>query len=202
MSDKGLISAFIILNLATVGYVNRPAWLSEAWDNTVNALPAPIPWLKKKGELIPRMYGHVTGLDRYWDMFSNLPRFNWWYVIKAEYADGTTVLLPLPRQSERTFLQRHFFDFKEAKFELNIYPRAGPPQSEEVLRYRKAYAYYLARQYPTHNGAPIRAILWEVRTQRLLPAIQAELAGTHLDPEVALLVLDDFRIAADSTPAK
>ena len=92
---KAFLSAFIILNIFTVLFMNRPEWLIMH-------------------------YAHLVGLDNRWIMFSRLPRFNWWYVFKAKYSDGTEVVLPLPRQSNRALLER-YFDFREAKFHLNIY---------------------------------------------------------------------------------
>ena len=61
----------------------------------------------------------------------------------------TDVLLPIPGQAERSFLQRHFVDFREAKFHLNIYPRPHLLQ---------AYARHLCRAHPTVGGVPVSAV--------------------------------------------
>ena len=81
-------------------------------------------------------------------MFSSQPRFNWWFGIEAVTADGAFEL-PVPLQGDRTLAQRSLFDFREAKFHLNLY-------SSESLRDR--YARYLCRQFPIVNGQGVRAV--------------------------------------------
>src|SRR5262249_4158284 len=68
--------------------------------------------------------------------------------------------LPLPPPSEPTFWERHFADFKE-----------GILQRVQIIdeEARKAYADYLCRSYPTHDGAPVRSIVWELEWQDLPP---------------------------------
>lgn len=183
MGKKLLISAFVVLNVFTVLYMNRPKWLVRTQADAVAACPPPVAAVLRQGDYLDRDYAHASGLDPTWQMFGALSRFDWWYVIKAEYADGQTVLLPLPLQSERTFWEARFADFKEAKFHLNMYNDRPT---------RQAYALYLARVYHDHDGAPIRAIVWELHYQGFLPQEEARRLGTHLEPESHSLVLDTF----------
>ncbi len=120
-------------------------------------------------------------------MFAHNSRFNWWYVVKAEYADSTVVDLPLPGQRPGTFWQRNLFDFREAKLNLNLYPNILP---------RKAYSFYLRRQYPTHGDFPLTSIIWELHYQYILDPMDSALHRSHLDPNVTTRLLNQF----DYTP--
>src|SRR5207244_4316410 len=94
-------------------------------------------------------YPYLTGTDLMALMFSTIHRREWILLTTAKYKDGTDILLPLPRQSPRSFLQRTFFDNKEVKFQNNMYgAQTG----------RQMYAYYLCRAFPIHNGFPIQSI--------------------------------------------
>ena len=118
---KAFLSAFIILNIFTVLFMNRPEWLKNAEALFLERNFSPTgKYRVQYSEWLIMHYAHLVGLDNRWIMFSRLPRFNWWYVFKAKYSDGTEVVLPLPRQSNRALLER-YFDFREAKFHLNIY---------------------------------------------------------------------------------
>ena len=182
--QHGLISMFILLNVATVFFMNRPLWLSQRASHLLSTSLSPMGAYRVRfcGWLM-MWYAHVTGLDNRWQMFSHNSRFNWWYVINARYADSTTVVLPLPRQSPRTFWQRTLFDHKEAKFHLNIY---GDPSA------RERYARYLCRQYPVHEGSPITGIIWELHHQMILNPKEAAVRGTHLEPNSYGRVLNTF----------
>ena len=121
-------------------------------------------------------------------MFGRQSRFNWWYDIRAIYSDGekdVAVLLPLPNQSERTFLQQTLFDLKERKFQLNIY-------LNEVAR--ESYSRYLIRQYPVHDGFRIKAIRWHLCTQRILPPQEAMEKQILHDPVVSVRLLNEFKV--------
>jgi hypothetical protein len=78
-------------------------------------------------------------------------------------------------QGNRTFAERSFFDFREAKYHLNLY-------GSEDLRDR--YARYLCRQYPAVGGHEVRAIRFLLHHQQLLSPSEARIRGTHLDPNV------------------
>jgi hypothetical protein len=159
---KAIISLFVVLSLGTVLYMNRPAALAMSPDA---AYPVVL------GDWIVQEYAFLAGLNNQWQMFGRQSRFNWWYVIKARYADGTDQVLPLPLQSERGFFQSMLFDFKEVKLQLNLYPR---PEA------REAYAYYLARQYPLRDGAPISWIIFDLQWQMLLSREDASRYGMYV----------------------
>jgi hypothetical protein len=184
MFKKLLLSAFIVLNLGTVLWMNRPKWLVAAWDRALAASPSPAAAeVLSLGDRFDKNYAHVTGLDPTWQMFGALSRFDWWYIIKARYADGHTVLLPLPLQSDRTPWERTMADFKEVKFHLNMYNDRPT---------RQAYAIYLARLYGEHNGVPLKDIVWELHYQNLRPMEETRRLGSHLEPASHYLVLDTF----------
>jgi hypothetical protein len=172
---KLLLSAFIVLNLGTVLFMNRPRWLIESTDRLMRDLPGPALSLLIIAGVLDQMYAHVTGLDNVWSLYADVPRSDTWHWITAEYADGTTVLLPLPLQSERTFWQRHVVDFKEVILQSSQY--LSPAAREE-------YADYLRRQHPTHDGAPVRAIIWKIHWQYYLPPDASRARSSHLVPEV------------------
>lgn len=179
-----LISCFAVLNIFTVLFMNRP----ESFSVSVNA------WLEKKvstgmtyrfryAAWLLAHYAHVVGLDNRWQMFSWMPRFNWQYLIQARYDNGQRLVLPLFQQSQRSFGEKWFYDFKEAKFHLNIYLDPGG---------RESYARYLCRQYPRHEDSTIRSILWEVHYQNILEPSEVRRGTDYLEPLVTSTVLNEF----------
>ena len=127
-------------------------------------------------------------------MFGRQSQFNWWYVIRGRYLDGATdelVLLPVPRQAPRDFWQRGFVDFKELKFELNIY-------NNRVAR--EAYSRYLARQFPRHDGRELQSIRWDLCYQMVLPPDVAMRERRLVDPRCYSRLLDDFPIGEQLLP--
>jgi hypothetical protein len=183
MIRKWLVSAFVTLNVATVLYMNSPVWPWQAVRQALGASPGVAASPPTLAGRLDELYAHLTGLNSRWQMFGALPRINWQFVIKAQYADGTTVVLPLPGQSERTFWQRTLFDFKEMKFYTNLYnDRPG----------RRAYASYLCRRYPSREGVPVKAIIWELHGQPVRPPWRAAATGSHLEPTSVITVLDVF----------
>ena len=178
-----LISLFIILNLGTILFINRPVWMVNKSDEMVrDLLPRTAYKFNYTGWLI-RRYAHLAGLDNLWQMFGRQSRFNWWFEIKATYADGRTYLLPLPRQSPRTFWQATFSDFKEAKYHLNLYA------SQEL---RQRYAHHLFREYAKRDGAEIQSITFELYHQMLLEPPESGRRGTHVAGPAQSSVMDHF----------
>lgn len=182
MVKKWLISAFIVLNLLTPVYMALPAGLPGA--------PAGVCGLIG---LVDQIYANAVGLNNAWVLFAEIAHADFRLVIKAEYADGATVVLPLPRQSERTFWQRHLFDFKEMKIDAAQQLDPGA---------RRAYAAYLCRRFPTHDGAPVKAIVWEAEERPLLSVYEAGRHGTHLTPQTRKGVLDRAPYRPDGAPAQ
>lgn len=184
-SKRRILSCFIALNLFTVLWMNRPVPLIEGGDALLGRYLSPLSahYVRLVGWYIHR-YAHLTGLDNRWQMFGEQSRFNWWYVIKARYEDLEPRVLPLPFQSERSFVQHLFFDFKETKFHLNLYPR---PEA------RKAYARYLCRQYPVYAGRSITSVIFELHWQMLRPREEASRVGWHLYPETHNRVVNRFK---------
>ena len=187
---KLLISLFIVLNLFTVLFTNRPTFVIEAANRVIKDYNSPA-FAYKLGlyAWYIKYYAHIVGLNNRWQMFGRQSRFNWWYKIKAEYARkpntiaSQVVLLPLPRQTKRTFLQSEFIDFKEGKFHLILY-------SDPVGRH--IYSRYLCRQYPEYKGAPIGKIIFEINYQYILPPKEANLKGTHLHPTISKRIISEF----------
>jgi hypothetical protein len=170
MRKRWLLSLFIIVNLATLAYVNLPQSLRDGGDRVVRQLPVGFHTVRLLGTL-GRLYASVSGQNHAGGLFVTIPRTATYTVVMAEYADGTLVTLPLPLQSERTFWQRHFFDLKETQL-LH--------RQERDAGVRHACADYLCRHYPERGGVPVRAIIWVARVLDILPPAEAGLAGTHL----------------------
>jgi hypothetical protein len=176
------ISAFIVLNLGTVLFMNRPMPVVQATDNFLSKLsPLTAYHFSYTGWLMAE-YAHKCGLDNRWEMFVRQSRENWWFTIKAK-TDVATIELPLPRQSPRTFWQRNFFDFREGKFHLNLY---------ENSFLRQAYASYLGRKYSVPGQPPIRSIIFELHTQNLLSRADAAKYGRSTEPQSYTQILDEF----------
>lgn len=185
---KILISIFCVLNIVAVLFSNRPTFTSVACekfiDSCLNKTAAyNIRYLAWYFKSKIQMYAYLAGLGNHWIMFGYQNHFNWWYRIYAKYGSSQKILLPLPRQSKRTFWQWYLFDFKEAKFHHNIYADAAA---------RESYAKYLCRQFPTHNNSPIKSIEYELYWQQILePKIVRE-TGKYLDSRINMQLLNTF----------
>jgi hypothetical protein len=184
MFKKLLISAFVILNLGTVLWTNRPKAVDRTWNRALETCPSPaVAGALRRAEALDETYADVAGEDAVWQMFCGLSRWDRWLVVKARYAGGREVVLPLPLQSDRTFWQQNVADFKEVKYHLGLF-------DDHVLR--QGYSVYLARHYPAHDGAPLREIVWEAHYQDIRPMDQTRRLGSHLQPASYQFVLDTF----------
>lgn len=187
--SKCAISAFILANISTVVIVNLPESAGAQLARRASLLASPeTVYRLRQANWYLRSYAHLVGLDNRWQMFGRQSRFNWWYVIKARYADGAAdkvVVLPLPRQSARTVAQRWFFDFKEAKFHLNVY-------SDPIAR--EAYARYLMRTHATHDSMTIKSIKWELWHQSILTPEDSVLRQQLVDQRCFCQTLDEFQL--------
>ena len=180
-----LIYAFVVVNIFTVLYMNRPVFLIQVVNKIVdNHTSAVFTYKLKLFSWYIKSYAHIVGLDNKWQMFGRQSRFNWWYLIKAKYDDSKTIALALPRQTPRNFLERNLIDFKEGKFHLNLY-------NNEIGR--ETYSRYLCRQFSNLNGSPIQSIIFELWYQNILPPEEAEKKGKYLDPNVYSQVLNEFK---------
>jgi hypothetical protein len=185
LCNKVVISLFVVLNLGTTLFMNRPFWLISRVNSASSATLGPqLQYRLDYSSWLVQRYAHLAGLDNQWQMFGRQSRFNWWFEIQGVYANGKIVDLPLPLQSSRTFWQRTFFDIKEAKYHLNLYP------SDEL---RNRYAHYLCREYPTEEGAPIQSIVFNLHHQMLLEPREAVLKGKHLEDQSYSRVLNTFQ---------
>lgn len=181
---RSCVSFFVVLNLGTVLYMNTPFFLDTMGNRVLDTrLPSSLSRLLRLGGWSVQRYAHLVGLDSRWQMFGRQSRFSWRYLISAEYYDSQEVLLPLPRQSPRSDWQNFLFDFRDAKFMLNVY------QSRDA---RRGWAYALCRGYPVNEGSPVRAIRFDLEIQEILPPAQARASGSHLSPQIAREVLDLF----------
>ena len=182
---KFIISLFIVLNMGTVLFMNRPNTFINTVNGVMNSFDSPA--IKYKTALCSwyiKTYAHIVGLDNRWQMFGRQSRFNWWYLIKAKYANSEIITLPLPRQSPRTWFQSFLIDFKEGKFHLNMY--SNPVN-------RESYSRYLCRQYPNLSGVPIESIIFELHYQYILTPKEAAKQGRCLDPNTYSNVLNEFK---------
>ncbi|HBR14048.1 MAG TPA: hypothetical protein DD723_00690 [Candidatus Omnitrophica bacterium] len=63
----------------------------------------------------------TAGLRNYWRMFAPVDRFNWQFIITAVYPDGGKERILMPSQQKQNFIEYNFVNFREGKYELNIY---------------------------------------------------------------------------------
>jgi hypothetical protein len=179
---NALISAFVVLNLVAILRSNRPSWAGRPIERTVDGAMGPYALyrLRYSAWLIDR-YAHLAGLNNRWEMFSHQSRFNWWYGVQA-ISNGGSEDLNLPNVGERTFAQRLLFDFREAKYHLNLY-------GNEELRHR--YARRVCREIQ-QRGQPVESIRFVLHSQALLYPEEARRRGTHVEPEIDTRTLDEF----------
>lgn len=167
---KTIITFFIALNVFTVIFVNRPAVIDKAIGSSLSKFI--------------NNYSSIVGLSTKWLMFAFLYRENWFYVIKGRYADSHEVILPIPMQSKRSFLERALFDFKEVKFNFNFH----------IKPYiREHYASYLCRQFKRHNNSSIQYVVFEVNKQKTYSPDEARLHGKCFDEKISTEIVNVFK---------
>jgi hypothetical protein len=180
---KPLISAFVILNITGFMHANRPFWLVRSSDSVLEAWGGYGAYRVKYAGWVLARYEHAAGLDNRWEMFSTQPRFNWWFDIKGVNDQGAAFDLEVPSQGNRSVLDTAFFDFREAKYTLNLY--ANP-------ELRARYANYLCRQSPVLGGRPIVAVRITLWHQPLRTPHEASVTGRHLVPQAYSRIMDEI----------
>jgi hypothetical protein len=181
---KLAISGFVCLSLASVLLMNQPPAFLVQEENLLGALRPDLAYAARTARWLVEEYAFYAGLNNRWQMFGRQSRFNWWYVVEATYGNGAPVRLPLPGQSDRSLWQAALFDFKETKFNLNLY---NDPAA------REAYARYLARAYPQRDGQRISTITFELYWQGIRPREEASRTAAYLDPVVSSRILQTIR---------
>lgn len=189
---KWVVSVFICLNLLTVLHMNRPIpvidagtrWTSQYLSKNVTSGLYYVSWLIQR-------YAHLVGLDNRWQMFGRQSRFNWWYRILGKFG-SKLVLLPLPLQSSRNTLESMFIDFKEIKFQLNLYPSEAE---------RRKYAHYLCRQFAGYRSMPIESVIFQIYGQKLKSRQEASSSGDYVWPKIHEHLLNEFPCGPFNTPA-
>jgi hypothetical protein len=189
-----VLSVLTVIILGTIGWCNLPEEYINNWLDQAEQVCTPeTSHSLRVADWGVRYLGYVSGLSSKWQMYGGQSRFNWRYIISAVYIDdegnrSEEVVLPLPRQSERTWAEEKLFDFKEAKFLLNIY-------SDELAR--ETYARYLARQYPRRNGRTISSIRINLVTQNILPPIVAVLEQRLLEEKLEYRLVNEFDVSME-----
>lgn len=189
----------IALSVATVAILSMIFWCNLPDEVPTELLAAADSRLSPEaayrvryGEWLFRYAAHIGGFDNKWQMYGGQSRFNWRYTITAHYSDGDRIasrVLPLPRQSERSWFQAMFVDYKEAKFLLNIY-------NDRLAR--ETYARYLARQFAHHESLPVSQISYTLSIQYILPPIVAVQQQRLLEPDVLSEVIDVFDVTDEN----
>ena len=176
------------MNISAVLYSNRPGFTACIQNKVLNCFSqvaaSNIRYVESFVSNQLFWYSYLVGIGNRWIMFGYQNHYNWWYQIKAKYTDSETILLPLPRQSKRTFWQWLLFDLKEAKLIHNIY-------ADEKAR--RAYSNYLCRQFSTYNNSPVDSVIWELQWQNILEPKYARENGTYLDPNISSEILNEFK---------
>lgn len=182
---KTLISIFVVLNVFTVLFMNRPLVFIDAVNKKIANLNRPtlVAKLAYYSWLVFQ-YAHIVGLDNRWIMFGRQSRFNWWYLISAKYGDINTIALPVPPQVTRTLFENLFIDFKEMKFYLNLYDNPVG---------RESYARYLCRKHPKYNGLPIKSVIFDLYFQNIAPLKEAARLRFYMYPGVYSRSLNEFK---------
>jgi hypothetical protein len=188
------LSAVTVIMLSMIVWCNLPDGVNAALGTLADSQFSPeTAWRVRYAEWLFRYGAHVGGLDSRWQMYGGQSRFNWRYIITGHYADSQRTLtrvLPLPRQSERSWLQETFVDYREAKFLLNIY-------NDRLAR--ETYARYLARQFNEHEGIPVSEISYTLCMQYILPPLVAVKEQRLLEPDEQSQVIDVFDVRSEQT---
>jgi hypothetical protein len=193
-ASKLVLSFLTLVIVGTIGWCNLPEEYVNDWlDRAERSTTPETGYRLRMADWGVRYGGYVSGLSSKWQMYGGQSRFNWRYIISAIYVDeegnkSEEVVLPLPRQSARTWAEEKLFDFKEAKFLLNIY-------SDELAR--ETYARYLARQYPQWNGRSISSIRVNLATQNIIPPIIAVREQKLLEEKVEYRLVNEFDVSME-----
>lgn len=167
-----IISVFIILNLFTVAYYHFPQRIRRVTDKIFPSL-----------KLI-REYASAISVTAHWGMFTSLEKEKWWILIKGKYENSQEeVILPIPLQGKRDFLEKYFFDFREVKFFVNLF--------KEKYR-QERYARYLCRRFPENKGSKIIKIIYEQYIQKKYNPKEAWERGYYLEPSYNKTVLNTY----------
>jgi|GEM_PF-1026920 hypothetical protein len=189
--QRRLLTLATGLILTMIGWSNLPNDVPQKLLASVEQQGSPqLAYRLRWVEWAVRWGAHLSGLDNKWQMYGLQSRFTWRYEIIATYSDGAQQiewLLPLPRQSQRTLWQRLVVDFKEAKFDLNIY-------NDSLAR--ETYAHYLARQFPEHQGCTLQRIRYDLKYQYILPPAVAVKEQQLLEDWVETNTISNFDVSA------
>jgi hypothetical protein len=183
---------------AQIGWCNLPDENVKGWVDSFEQLGPEIGYRAKYADWMIRYSAYCVGLSGKWQMYGGQSRFNWSYIITGVFVDtgsgeSTESILPLPRQSERSFVEDKILDFKEAKFLLNLY---GDEKARET------YARYLARQFPSNDGKTISRIRFTLATQQILPPLIAVREQRLLEPQVDEMLINEFDVSAEHSGNK
>jgi hypothetical protein len=175
--------------LATIFWCNLPDSFTAATRTAMDRhLDPQFAYKVRWTAWVFRYAAHIAGLDNKWQMFGGQSRFNWKFLIVAEYGESTDRverLLPLPRQGDRSFFQKSVIDFKEAKFHLNIY-------NDPVAR--ESYARYLGREYPEYQGRSLKSIRYDLQVQNIIPPLIAVKEQKLLEEKIITNTISRFSI--------
>ena len=188
------LSAVSLAVFAQIGWCNLPDETVHRWMDRVEKSDSDTGYRFRVVDWMIRYAAYCIGLNGKWQMYGGQSRFNWSYNITGIYVDSNTGesterVLPLPRQTERTLIQRYWLDFKEAKFLLNIY-------SDELAR--ETYSRYLAREFASHDGKPIANIRYTLVTQQILPPLIAVREQQVLETRVETMVVNEFDVKMEN----
>ncbi len=90
--------------------------------------------------------GWIIGIDTRWRMFSPPDKRNWRFRYDIVDANGAVIPYVLPVREARTFWQRNFIDFRDVKFELNIY---GSKPAQQL------FAQHLCDKFRQRGSSPV-----------------------------------------------
>ena len=167
-----IISIFILVNLFTIVYYNTPQRIRKITNKI-------FPPLKLIMQYAPRI-----GITGNWRMFTSIEKNNWWVAIKGVYKGSSKeVILPLPLQSKRTFMETYFYDFREVKFIITLL--------REKCR-QKYYAIYLCRKFQDYEGHKIEKIIYEVYKQEKYRPKEACKIGYYTEPVIERTIVSTY----------
>jgi len=180
-----------VLNVAAVLRSNCPMEISIGFKEIVRErLPPRLVKAVDYGNFYLAYYSYIVGLDNVWKMFGYNHRYRWKYLIEGVSSDGRDVVLPIFFQSQRTFFDQHFFDFKQMKFYLNIYNQPAA---------RNAFAKFLCREHvDVLSGQPFVAVKISVLKREILPRETVLQTGQSLANDIDKFLMDEVSCASHS----
>jgi len=126
--------------------------------------------------------GRFTGLDTYWRMFAPPNKVNWYYKFQGTLDDSKTILLlNTENRKHAGFIKRNFINFREDKFEHNLYRSKS---------WQHAYAIYICRLAKKFHPNLVKVSLYS--NWKVMRPVEHASPGNMFYPQEGFRLIDHY----------